>query len=249
MPNTATAQLVAHAGAHRVTRQQLVGIAPPLSTATHRPIAHAELVDTMEDRLLRAGYSIAREQYAVQREGLMLFGTFDLVLNGVGRAPVDGTGLALGFRHGNDKSMALRCVSGARVFVCDNLALVGDKRLFSLVHKHGVMGHLRQSLDQYFGAFDQQIEMLRDRFGVWQRSPLQDIEAKALVYDAVITGVIPSRLLDDINTAYFAAEALGYEDCAPRTKWGLSNAFTRSFKSLNPAPAWTAQRGLTELLG
>jgi hypothetical protein len=238
--------LITHTGAQRVTRPQLAGIAPPYSTATHRPIAHAELVDLMEERLQRAGYRIVREQYAVQRAGMVLFGTLDLENHGATAGP--GTGLAVGFRHANDKTMALKAVAGARIFICDNLAMCGDSTVFKVLHRHGVIGLLRQSFDRYFGEYDQAITMLRDRFGVWQASPLQDIEAKALVYDAVTTGVIPGRLLDDIHVNYFRGADLGYADCAPRSKWGLHNAFTRAFKSLNPAPAFSAQLGLTRLM-
>jgi hypothetical protein len=242
----ANSTLIAHAGAHHMTRQQLAGIIPPLSTATHRPIGHADLVGLMEEALNRAGLYIEREQFAVQRAGLVLFGTLDLRNGGASAGP--GTGLALGFRHANDKKMALRCVAGARVFVCDNMALVGETTVFRIQHRHGAMGALRQSLGTYFGAYDKQIEMLRDRFGVWQASPITNVVAKSVVYDAITSGIIPSRLLDDIDDAYFRGAEKGYEDCAPRNLWGLHNAFTRSFKTLNPAPQFAAQLGLTRLL-
>ena len=108
-PAPVTATPFAHRGATRVTRPQLRRIAPPL-TATHRPIAHADLVNTLEERLTRAGYRIVREQYAVQTNGLKLFGTFDLE-NG-GSSAGEGMGLALGFRHSNGKDMALRWSPG-----------------------------------------------------------------------------------------------------------------------------------------
>jgi hypothetical protein len=231
----------------RVTRQQLRGIETPLSTATHHPVPHADLVDMLEDRLNASGLWITREQYAVQHHGLKLFGTLDL-RNG-GASAGEGTTLALGFRHGNDKSMALRCVGGARVTICDNMAMMGDTTVFRLMHKHGVMAGLRERLARYFGEYDKQIAAIKDRIEAWRWAALTDIEAKATVYDAVTTGVIPSRCLDDIHTAYFSASALGYSDCEPRSKWGLHNAFTRAFKSLGPAPEWAAQTGLTRLLG
>jgi hypothetical protein len=231
----------------RVTRQQLRGIETPLSTPTHRPVPHADLVDMLEDRLNASGLFIFREQYAVQSHGQKLFGTLDLH-NG-GASAGEGTTLALGFRHGNDKSMALKCVGGCRVTICDNMAMMGDTTVFRLMHKHGVMAGLRERLSRYFGEYDKQVASIKDRIEAWRWAGLTDIEAKATVYDAVTTGVIPSRLLGDIDTAYFRATDLGYTDCEPRSKWGLHNAFTRSFKSLNPAPEWAAQTGLTRLLG
>lgn len=246
MTETATATLMIKKST-RVTRAQLRGIDTPLSTATHHPLPHADLVDLLEDRLNASGLFITREQYAVQNHGMKLFGTLDL-RNG-GASVGAGTSLALGFRHGNDKSMALKCVGGARVTICDNMAMMGDATLFRLMHKHGVMAQLRERLARYFGEYDKQIASIKDRIDAWAAWGLHDIEAKATVYDAVTTGVIPTRLIDDIHTAYFSADALGYEDCQPRTKWGLHNAFTRSFKSLSAAPEWAAQTGLTKLLG
>jgi hypothetical protein len=243
---TQQAQLITHAGSSRVTRQQLAGIATPLSTATHRPISHAELMDVMEGRLLDAGYQIQREQYAVQRAGLMLFGTLDLVN---GHATAD-YGLALGFRHSNDRHMALTIVGGSRVFVCDNLALVGSERVFNAPHRHGVIARLTETLGSFFrDKLPMEFVDVATRFERWGHAPLRDPEAKVLIYDALHHGVIPHRLRPDVHEAYFRASDLGYVDCAPRSVLGLHNAFTRSFKALNPAPAYTANVALTRLFG
>lgn len=230
----------------RVTRAQLAGIPTPLSTRSHRPIAHAELVEIMEDRLAAAGYRVTGEEYAVQRGGLRLFGTLDLEN---GETPGAGMGLALGFRHANDRTMSLQIVGGARVFVCTNLALSGEAKVFRNRHTHGVMGRLREALGRYVGGLGRQVEMLKDRFGVWQAAGLTDDAAKVVIYDAIAGGVVPSRVRPEIHEAYFSAERLGYPDCAPRTKMGLHNAFTRALKALNPGPAFEANLGLTRLLG
>lgn len=239
------ATLSAH-GSTIVTREELARIPAPLSTATHRPIAHIDLDDILRDRLAAAGLGIARAQYAVQTEGMRLFGTYDLENID---APGAGMALALGFRHANNKSMALQIVAGARVFVCDNLALSGDAKLFRNRHTHGVIGRLREAIGGYFKTLPAAVEMIRDRFGVWQAAGLDDDAAKVLLYDSIASGVIPSRIRPDVHAAYFNAETLGFEDCLPRTKFGLHNAFTRGIKALNPAPAYEANIGLTHLLG
>ena len=240
------ATLIAHSGATIVTREQLAGIPAPLSTATHRPLAHIDLDEIMRDRLAAAGYGIGRAQYAVQTEGLKLFFTYDLESL---ETPGEGMGLAIGGRHANDKSMALQLVGGARVFVCDNLALSGEAKLFRNRHTHGVIGRLREAIGGYFRELPRAIETIRDRFGVWQAAGLDDDAAKVVIYDAIASGIVPSRIRPEIHNAYFNADALGFEDCAPRTKFGLHNAFTRGIKALNPAPAYEANIGLTHLLG
>jgi hypothetical protein len=207
---------------------------------------HAELVEIMQDRLVGAGYRVTKEQYAIQNNGLRLFGTLDLAN---GKTPGEGLELALGFRHANDRNLALQLVAGTRVMVCENMSLIGDAQVFKNRHTHGMMGRLREALGRYFGGFGQQVEMIRDRFGVWKAARLSDDEAKVLIYNAIAGGIIPSRIRPEIHEAYFNAEPLGYADCVSRSKWGLHNAFTRSFKALNPAPAYEAQLGLTRLMG
>jgi Domain of unknown function (DUF932) len=239
-------------GAEKVSRQDLAKFWAPASTATWRPIQHAELADIIQDRLEVAGYRIQREQYAVQTKGLKLFGTLDLTVPGADSQYGDGQvgqglGFALGFRHSNDKSLALQMVGGSRVFVCDNLALSGDVQVFRNKHTHGVYSRLRAALGTYVRQLGHQIEMMKDRFGVWQAAEISDDQAKVLIYDAIAKGVIPSRIRPEVHAAYFDAARLNYEDCAPRTAFGLHNSFTRAIKALSPAPAYEANLGLTGL--
>lgn len=70
--------LIAHCGARRVSHEELYTFAPPASTPTWRPIAHAELLAFLEAELQRRSMRIAQEAYAVQREGALLFGVLDL---------------------------------------------------------------------------------------------------------------------------------------------------------------------------
>jgi hypothetical protein len=246
--------LIAHAGAEIVTRADLTQFATPPSTATWKPLQHAELIEIIEDRLAAAGYKIAREQFAVQTKGLKLFATLDLVLpasltdSQYGDGQVGkGLGFALGLRHGNDRSMALQMVGGSRVFCCDNLALSGDVELLRNKHTHGIYSRLRAAIGGYIGRLGHQIDMIKDRFGVWQAAGLTDDQAKVLIYDSIDKGIIPSRIRPEIHAAYFNAAALGFEDCEPRTAFGLHNAYTRGIKALSPAVSYESNLGLTSL--
>jgi len=188
-----------------------------------------------------------REQYAVMSRGLTLFGLLDLQN---GKAPREGAGYAVGFRHANNKHMALTMVGGYRIFICDNMALSGDRKVFSHPHRPGVINRLAESLHRFFSeSLAEQFDVIEARFRKWEREELFDDDARVLIYRALETGVIPGRLRADVHTAYFDADALHYADCAPRTKLGLHNAFTRSLKALNPAPAYESQISLTRLFG
>ena len=120
----AAATLMSHTGETEiVTREQLAALPAVVGTDTFKPIAHIELVQTMEKVLRYRGVEIVKEQYALRRDGSRLFGTFDLNYPGLA-----GTRAAIGFRTANDKTMSIQIVAGMTVFVCDNVVLNGDMR-------------------------------------------------------------------------------------------------------------------------
>jgi hypothetical protein len=232
------ATLVAHNPKFKseiVSRDQLVAYPVPPATSRWRPIPHAELVATMLDQLAQIDLHPTREQYAVGSKGLALFGALDLA------GPRSDRAMAIGFRHSNDKALAVQVVGGARVFVCDNLALSGEK---IALRKHSRGLHLaaiiREGLAKWreaYGRFERSIVDAESR-------RLTDDEAKVALFDMRYDGVLPVSIFDEAATNYFKAETLGYEDSAPRSAWGLHNACTRAVKALAPASQY---RILTDL--
>jgi hypothetical protein len=174
----------------------------------------------------RLGLTVQREQYAVGKGGLALFGTLDLNVVGSDR------GMALGLRHSNDKALAVNLVGGTRVFVCDNLALSGER---IVLHKHSRRLHLanliRYGLDRFMDHYRRfEADVIEAEGHV-----INDDEAKVKLFDLRYQGVLPVSVFDDAAANYFRADALGYADSAPRTTWGLHNACTRAVKALAPA--------------
>src|ERR1051325_138558 len=127
MPGT----LMAHAGANKITRDELARIVTPEATDTFRPIPHVELINTLIETLSFRHIQVVKEEYAVSPEGEKMFGLLEL----------DATFLdcrfSIGVRNAHDKSMRLGLVAGYRVFVCDNMAFIGDyKPLLAKHSKH-----------------------------------------------------------------------------------------------------------------
>ena len=58
---TTQATLMVHAGADRITREQLRGLDCPTPTDTWRPVPHADLIDALEARL-EIGRASCRER-------------------------------------------------------------------------------------------------------------------------------------------------------------------------------------------
>src|SRR5207253_4240348 len=122
-----------------VTRAQLLAIPTPEPTATFRPVPHYELIDMLDRVLNQASIHIRQEQFALRRDGAVLFGVLQLAYGESG----DGVA-ALGLRTGNNKTMSLQICAGLSVFVCDNLAFRGD--LIALKRKHTPGLNLKQEL-------------------------------------------------------------------------------------------------------
>jgi hypothetical protein len=86
-----------------------------------------------------------------------------------------------------------------------------------------------------------------NQVNVWKGYELPDASAKLVIYRAFIEeGLeVPKHLADDVHRLYFEPE---YDEFRPRTMWSLSNAFTSSFKQLDPIPRFKATARLAPFL-
>ncbi len=112
--NDVGSTLVAHCGARKVTRNDLMGIPVPEGTKTHRPLSHYEIVEVLEEALSFRHLSVTKDEYAVSADGMKMFGIMDLSTG------FDAGNFSIGLRNSNDKSMRLALTAGYRVFVCDS---------------------------------------------------------------------------------------------------------------------------------
>jgi hypothetical protein len=70
--------LLSHVDTDLVTREQLAIVETPIATRSFKPVPHIELVETLEHVLRRNNITIRREQFALRRDGLTLFGVLQL---------------------------------------------------------------------------------------------------------------------------------------------------------------------------
>lgn len=239
-PETPTSTLIAHNPKFKceiATREQLARYPVPVGSSTWRPVAHAELVGQIHDQLGGFGLRVTREQYAVGKEGLALFGTLDMQAE----TNLSTRAMALGLRHSNDKALAINLVGGARVFVCDNLALSGEK---IVLRKHSRGLHLAAIIREGLRRFVDSYVRFEASVVEAEAHEISDAEAKVKLFDLRYQGVLPVSIYDEAATNYFRAEELGYPDSAPRTTWALNNACTRAVKALAPTSQF---RILTDL--
>lgn len=223
-----------HSDSNLVTRAQLAALPPVVGTDTFKPVAHIELVLTLEKALLQREIRIQREQFAISKGGNKFFGTLDLTLNGI-----KGTCASLGLRQAINRTMSIQIIAGMRIFVCDNLAFNGDMVCLKRRHTSGL--DLIKELNGAVLEYEQHYQVLKLEIENLKNRQLTDTDAKAIIYDIFTNSkakhALPSRYLRDVGNEYFNPR---HEDFKPRTAWSLHNAFTEVAKVLPLASRMTA---------
>ena len=232
--------LITHSGAERITRAELANLPIPAGTKTFKPVHHADLVNTIEEELDARKLTIVKQEYAVMRDGSMLFATLDLSY-----MKSKETTAALGLRTANDRSMSIQLVAGLRIFLCDNMAMSGD--IIALRRKHtsglDLPMEIRGAIDRYQGGVKQLMSGVENL----KTADVSDNRAKRIIFDAFYEDIMPMRYFDKVSDDYFLAKERNDEQLEPRTMWSLHNAFTRHIKELSPARAFAANTQLGQL--
>jgi hypothetical protein len=231
--------LIAHCGTEKIGREQLALVPYPAGSATHKVIPHHDVINALVDTLSLRHIAPVREEYAVSKDGMKMFGIMEV------ETTFQGCRFALGIRNAHDKSMRLAMTVGYRVLVCDNMAFSGD--FTPVLAKHSKNFNLIHSLEIGVSEMQRNFEPMTKQVARWRESQLTDVSAKLIIYQAFIEGEIdlPKHLAAPVHNLYFNPE---YEEFAPRTMWSLSNAFTSALKHLDPIPQFRATAKLGAFL-
>lgn len=223
----------------KLTREQLSRVPTPEATATHKPIPHIQVVEKLIEALGFRQIGVVREEYAVSRDGMRMFGVMDLT------SGFQGCRFAIGLRNSHDKSFRLSCTVGLRVFVCENLAFQGEYT--PVLAKHSKNFLLEDSLAVGVDRMQRNFGPLKRQVEEWQAMQLSNASAKLLIYQAFIEDEagFSKHLARRVHELYFQPI---HEEFQPRTMWSLSNAFTSAFKELDPIPQYKATARLAGFL-
>src|SRR5712692_705649 len=71
-------QLITQCGSRKLSREELAVIPTPEGTPTHRPLPHHEIVEALIETLSFRHISVVRDEYAVSKDGMKMFGVMDL---------------------------------------------------------------------------------------------------------------------------------------------------------------------------
>lgn len=223
----------------KLDRQTLALVPTPPATDTHRPVPHHEVINALVETLGFRHIGVHKEEYAVSKDGMKMFGLMEL------ETTFQGCRFALGIRNSHDKSMRLAMTVGYRVFVCENMAFNGDFE--PVLAKHSKHFNILNSLSIGVDMMQRNFEPMVRAVDRWRETQLTDVSTKLLIYQAFIEGNldVPRHLARDVHDLYFNPTI---EEFQPRTLWSLSNAFTSSFKQLDPIPQFKATAKLGEFL-
>ncbi len=224
--NDSGSTLIAHCDTRKITREKLMEISVPEATRTHQPLSHYEIVEVLEEALSFRYLKIVKDEYAVSRDGMKMFGVMDL------NAEFSGCRFSVGVRNSNDKSMRLALTVGYRVFVCDNMAFSGD--FTPLLHKHTRKLELKDSISIAVDRIHRVFEPLKAQVQAMRELVLTEDEVKLIIYQAFLdrsVRAVPRHLMSMVHDLYFRPQ---HEAFMPRNLWSLSNAFTSAFKKLTP---------------
>lgn len=233
-----TAQLIAHVNSDVVTREQLANIEPTeLPTPSFRPVKHLDLVETIERSVASLNMKIEHEQFAVRRDGQMLFGVMK-----ISHIVQSEYVTSLGFRHANNRTMSIQMVAGASVFVCDNMCFRGDSIVLRQRHTHSfsLTGQILDGLKRW----KHETNVLVDEIERFRAIQLDDVRAKAFILDAFVQGIMPLRFMPDVVKEWKEPR---HAEFAPRTLWSLNNAFTEVQKQMPVSTRFPASQDLGRL--
>ena len=210
MPN-----LVLHAGANAVTYDELRDVQMPEGTETHVPVAHHEIVELMRYTLGFHGHQIVEESHALTPDGMRYFGLLSL------RSAYDDYTDTLGLRNSHDKRFPIGIAIGSRVFVCDNLAFMGDH---VIRRKHTVKAkrELPGLLSEIILPLQQQRLAQHDTFLRYKALPMSDRDADHAIMTMYRKGVIGVHRIGEVSEQWERPA----HDWGDRTAWRLFNATT-----------------------
>ncbi len=227
-------QLLSHVDTDLVTREQLALIETPSPTRSFKPVPHLELIETLQQALRMNHITIRKEQFALRRDGLTLFGVLQLQYQDT----PDGMA-ALGLRTSNNRTMSIQICAGLQVTVCDNMVFRGD--LIALNRKHTAGLHLRTEINHAILRFQDHFGRLTGEIANLKVRVVSDTDAKAVLHDVFVKGILPIRLLPEASNLYFEPFV---DEFRPRTAWSLHNAFTAVAKEM---PITTRMPAIQEL--
>jgi hypothetical protein len=223
--------LTLHRGAVPATYDELRAVMTPEATETHMPVPHHELVEMVRYTLGFHRHEIVEEHHALAENGMRYFGLFSL------RSPYGDYTDTLGLRNSHDKTFPIGIAFGSRVFVCDNLAFIGE-HVIRRKHTSKAKRELPGLVQEIVAPLQQQRIAQNQKLLTYQGTTLTDAQADHAIMTMYRKDIIGVKRIGDVVEQWERPA----HDWGDKTAWRLLNAATFSLAGkVAERPALTQQ--------
>lgn len=205
-----------HSGGELVEYEALRELETPAATPTHVPIEHYRLVDLVRSTLGMFGHEIVAEHHALDHDGMRYFGLMEL------RSPYTGYTDTCGLRNSHDKTFPIGISFGSKVFICSNLAFIGDhviRRKHTANAKRALPGLVMEIIEPLALKREHQART----FDRYQRTMLTDHDADHAIMNMYRHGIVNVQRIPEVLREW---EKPSFEDFDQPNAWRLFNAAT-----------------------
>lgn len=208
--------LMMHAGGVKVSLEELQNVKTPPSTSTWWPIPHVDLANTVLKACNDAGMTVESSEFGVWGGGERFFGVVKL-------SPKESDYThCVGMRNSHTKEWAATLLGGHNVFVCDNLAFIGE-RLLSRKNTSGALVDLETRVREAMGAVRDMLQHHDDEIDFFKRHAITNTRAHDLVIRSVDNEIISNTKIPAVLKQWREPDFAEFKN---RTLWSLFNAFT-----------------------
>lgn len=240
--DTKNAMMVLHCGAYWATLDELRALPDPEPMGkAHKPLHPARIAEEVKARLEVKDVSIVRERYAITPTYKRFFAVWDVSR---GASP-DRTG-AVAIRSSINETMGLHGMGGTRLLICDNLAFQGG-HLYMRKQTTGL--RIATVVDELVTSALGQVDQIGSFLEAERRAQVDDAAVHRLVGQMLIDGVLDNAAVVRDAARLWFSPGDGMEDVAPRSLYGLHNAFTREIQRLHPGKQIDAAQCLGRFFG
>lgn len=237
-----------HSGGQEVTREQLQDLRPLdeaycdlITTKTHYPVPHFNLLQQVEEALVDVGVDVTGERHGLWSppdqgldNSLRYFGQLTL-----GKMGTDGWAPAIVLRNSHDKAFSIQVNYGTDTLVCDNLLLTG---ILLAMHKHTSQAWAEFISRLYAGLglkLVKEAEYMQLRMSHYEDQRVNEYEKDHLIMEACRRGVIAPSATAKVDDEYSSDEHR--DKHGAYNVYSLLNAFTEVMKGRvagNPTPSY-----------
>ena len=212
-----------HAGTNLVHEEQVRDLALlPAESRSYKPVPNGMLLDLIYEGAGKwLGKEPAKTQFSMNTTGSRMFGTMSF------ETEEKDTMLNFGFGNSYDKSMSLRLVSGAQIFICDNLCYSGDAISWVRKHTTNVLQDIREKIRSALCLAEVQYEDMMIDLSAFKEHEVKERRGAELIGLAQYGGVLTSTAA---NIAREDWRSPRYVDFAKGNMFSLYNCFTEGAK-------------------